>query len=55
VTGVSAARRAHLTDEAHWFRTRATALMDLLDITTQAQLEQLMGSFFAADGMDAVC
>lgn len=51
VTGVVAARSSHLADEAHWFRTRATALMGLLDITTRTQLEDLMLSFFAVDGM----
>ncbi|KEF55300.1 uncharacterized protein A1O9_08954 [Exophiala aquamarina CBS 119918] len=51
VTGVLTARRVHLSDEVHWFGTRATALMGLLDITTHAQLQELMLSFFAVDGM----
>lgn len=52
ITGLFAARNSNLDDdEVYWFGTRATALMQLLDIKTHDQLKDLMLSFFAVDEM----
>lgn len=39
------------SDEVHWFGTRATALMQFLDITSQDRLKDLMVSFLCLDEM----